>query len=260
MNSTFETNGFRARFQEISTMTEISKGVYHIPGQDEFIPDSHMYVIGLPDSKDLSLVDAGLMGKGAYKVKSIEKMGISLQDIQRIIMTHTHLDHIGCLREIMEQVPHAELWVHEEEADLLEKGDERGVYGMDMFQSMCMSQYNLKPGAFKFQVTRKLKGGETLEIGGMSWEVLHIPGHSAGSIALYQSEHKVLIPGDTVYADYAIGRFDLYKADATALSQSLMRLAALDVEVLLPGHNRVVKGVKPGYILDTAKQWAPYLR
>jgi hydroxyacylglutathione hydrolase len=240
-------------------MTEISRGVCHIPGQDEFIPDSHAYVIGLPDSKDLSLVDAGLMGKGEYKVRSIGKLGIPLTDIKRIIMTHTHLDHIGCLREIMAQVPHAELWVHEEEAAPLEQGDDRGVYGMDMFQSMCMSQYNLKPGAFKFDVTRKLKGGETLEIGGMSWDVLHIPGHSAGSIALYQSAQKVLIPGDTVYADYAIGRFDLHKADGAALSRSLMRLADLAVDVLLPGHNRVVKGVKPGYILETAKQWEPYL-
>ena len=241
-------------------MTEAGQGVYHIPGQDEFIPDSHVYVIGLPDSKDLSLVDAGLMGKGGYKVKSVAKLGMPLEDIKRIIMTHTHLDHIGCLGEIMEQVPHAELWVHEEEANPLEQGDERGVYGMDMFQSMCKSQYNLKPGAFKFDVTRKLQGGETLEIGGMSWEVLHIPGHSAGSIALYHPEQKVLIPGDTVYADYAIGRFDLHRADPGALSRSLMRLAELDVEVLLPGHNRIVKGVKPGYILDTAKQWAPYLR
>jgi len=241
-------------------MTEISQGIYYIPGQDEFIPDSHVYVIGLPESGDLSLVDAGLMGKGAYKIKAVEKLGISLHDIKRIIMTHTHLDHIGCLGEIMGQIPHVELWVHEEEAAPLEEGDERGVYGMDMFQSMCMSQYSLKPGDFKFKVTRKLTGGETLEMGGVSWEVLHIPGHSAGSIALYQPEQKVLIPGDTVYADYAIGRFDLHRADASALGESLMRLAGLDVEVLLPGHNRVVKGVKAGYILDTAKQWGPYLR
>ena len=240
-------------------MTEVSQGVYHIPGQDEFIPDSHVYVIGISNSKDLSIIDAGLMGKGKYKVGTIRKLGIDLADIKRIIMTHTHLDHIGCLKEIMEEIPHAELWIHEVEAVPVEQGDERGVYGMDMFRSMCMSQYNLKPGAFKFNVTRKLQGGETLEIGGMSWEVLHLPGHSAGSIALYQPEQKVLIPGDTVYADYAIGRFDLHGADGSALSQSLLRLAELDVDVLLPGHNRIVKDVKPGYIRDTAEQWAPYL-
>ena len=40
-------------------------------------------------------------------------------------MTHTHLDHIGCLAEIQKQLPWAELWMHHSEADLLEQGDER---------------------------------------------------------------------------------------------------------------------------------------
>jgi len=241
-------------------MPEITKGVYFIPGQDEMIPDSHVYVIGLPSSQDLSIVDAGLMGKGGYKIQVIQKLGIKLSDIKRIIMTHTHLDHIGCLKEIRAQIPHAELWIHEEEADPIEKGDERGVYGMEMFRSMCQSQYGLKSGDFKFKVDRKLKEADKLDMGGLSWEVLHIPGHSPGSIALYERGQKVLIPGDVVYADYAIGRFDLHGAEGSVLAKSLLRLAELEVEVLLPGHNRVVKGVKPGYIRDTAKQWAPYLR
>ncbi|MEJ2725556.1 MAG: MBL fold metallo-hydrolase [Deltaproteobacteria bacterium] len=240
-------------------MPEITEGVYFIPGQDDFIPDSHVYLIGDPGSRDLSMVDAGLMGKDRYKVQSIQKLGIDLQDIKRIIMTHTHLDHIGCLPELREKIPHAELWVHAEEAQPLEKGDDRTVYGMDMFRTMCQSQYGLAPGAFTFSVDRKLQGGEKLDIGAMHWEVLHVPGHSAGSIALYNPGKKVLIPGDVVYADYAIGRFDLHGADGATLKDSLMRLGELDVNILLPGHNRVVKDVPEGYILRTAKQWAPYL-
>jgi hydroxyacylglutathione hydrolase len=241
-------------------MPEVTEGVFFIPGQDEFIPDSHVYVIGDPSSKDLSIVDAGLMGKGDYKIRSIDKMGISFKDVKRVIMTHTHLDHIGCLGEIRKEMPWLELWVHEKEAEPLEKGDERTVYGMDMFKGMCQMQYGLKPGDFTFPVDRKLKGGENLEIGGMAWEVVYIPGHSAGGIALYQEQKKILIPGDVVYADYAIGRFDLHGANAPALKDSLMKLAEMEVEILLPGHNRIVKGLPPGYIGDTARQWAPYLR
>jgi glyoxylase-like metal-dependent hydrolase (beta-lactamase superfamily II) len=62
-----------------------------------------------------------------------------------------------------------------------------------------------------------------------------------------------------IYADYAIGRFDLYGADASQLKDSLMKLADLNVDVLLPGHNRLVKNVAKDYILQTAKQWASYL-
>ena len=70
---------------------QVAEGVYFIQGQDEFIPDSHMYVIGEPDSEDLSIIDAGLMGKGDYKLGSINNLGIDFKSIKRVIMTHTHL-------------------------------------------------------------------------------------------------------------------------------------------------------------------------
>lgn len=241
-------------------MPQVTEGVYFIPGEDESIPDSHVYVIGLPSSGDLTLVDAGLMGKGGYKIRALGSLGIAPQDIKRVIMTHTHLDHIGCLSEIRKHMDWLELWVHEKEADPLEQGDERAVYGMEMFKSMCQMQYGLKSGAFKFRVDRKLKDGETLEIGGMTWEVLSIPGHSAGSIALYNRPGKILIPGDTVYSDKAIGRFDLHAASAGELKSSLTRLAELDVQILLPGHNRILQDVPAGYIRDTLRQWGPYLK
>ena len=240
-------------------MKQIADGVFFIPGQDEMIPDSHVYLLGAPDSGDLSLIDAGLMGKGIYKIQSIQDSGVSLSNIKRVIMTHTHLDHIGCLGEIRKAIPHAQLWVHKNEAEPLEQGDEKTVYGMDMFESMCQAQYGIKPGDFCFPVDRKPAGGETLEIGGMKWEVLHIPGHSSGSIALYHAQEKILIPGDTVYADHAIGRFDLHGASGAQLKASLLKLAELEVNILLPGHNRIVADLPAGYIRQTAEQWGPYL-
>ena len=240
-------------------MKQIAEGVFFIPGQDGMMPDSHVYLIGNPDSDDMSLIDAGLMGKGRYKIESILESGVSLSNIKRIIMTHTHMDHIGCLGELREAIPHVALWIHENEASLLENRDEKVVYGMDMFKSMCQAQYNIEPGDFCFPVDRKLVGGEALEIGGTTWEVLHIPGHSPGSIALYHPQEKILIPGDTVYADHAIGRFDLHGASGPQLRNSLMALADLDVNILLPGHNQIMANVPAGYIRQTAEQWGPYL-
>jgi len=240
-------------------MTKIAEGIYFIPGQDEFIPDSHVYVVGDLSSHDLSLIDAGLMGKSEYKIHSVLEMGIELEAIRRVIMTHTHLDHIGCLAEILRQIPWAEVWIHTLEAEPLERGDERTVYGMDMFRSMCQIEYALKPGAFAFRVNRKLEGGESVDIGGMVWELIHTPGHSMGGITLYNPSQKILIPGDVVYADYAIGRFDLHGANPSELKKSLMRLAELEVDTLLPGHNRIIQGLSPGYILKTARQWEAHL-
>lgn len=202
----------------------VSDAVLWIPGQDEFIPDSHVYVIGKPHSGDLTLVDAGLMGKGNYKLNALEREGVELKDIKRIVLTHTHLDHIGCLPEIRRALPWAELWVHEEEGRPLAEGDERAVYGMEMFRAMCQEQYGIAPGAFQVTPERMLEGGEVLGVGGTYWEVLHIPGHSPGSIALYDPEQCVLVAGDVLYADYAIGRFDLHGASGPELLRSLQRL------------------------------------
>lgn len=240
-------------------MTEVTEGVRLVQGQDEMIPDAHVYLIGKPSSNDLSLVDVGLVGKGAYKLRTLADAGVELSAIKRIIMTHTHLDHIGCLSEILKAIPEAELWVHSYEAAPLEQGDDRTVYGMQMFKQMCQMQYRLSNDAFKFKVNRKLEGGEILEIGEMTWKVVHIPGHSMGGIALYNERQRILIPGDVIYADYAIGRFDLHGADPLALKDSLIKLADMDVNILLPGHNRIVTSLPKGYILQTVKQWAPYL-
>ena len=81
---------------------QVVEGIWWIPGRDDFLPDSHMYVIGKPESDDMTLVDCGLMGKGDYKLNEIDELGVSPKSVKRIIMTHSHLDHIGCLPEIKE--------------------------------------------------------------------------------------------------------------------------------------------------------------
>jgi len=240
-------------------MPRVAENVYWIPGQDGFMPDAHVYVLGDPSSQDLSIVDAGFTGKGNYKVQSFRKEAIKPSAIKRVIMTHTHLDHIGCLTEIRKELPGAEVWIHRLEADLLEQGDDRAVYGMNMFKTLCKLQPGMKSDSFKFKVDRKLDGGETLEIGGMVWEVFYIPGHSLGSIGLYHRPTKILIPGDVVYADHAIGRFDLYGANSSDLKKSLIRLSELEVNILLPGHNQIVKDLPRDYLAKTVRQWESYL-
>jgi hydroxyacylglutathione hydrolase len=241
-------------------MNKISEGIYMISGRDEMLPDCHTYILGLPGSKDLTMIDAGLVGKWNHKLKSIQESGINSREIKRVIMTHTHLDHSGCLPEVFRDLPDVELWVHAIEGTQLEECDERTVYGMAMFKIMCQGQYRLKDGDYKMKVHRKLNDGDELKIGGMEWTVIHIPGHSAGSIALYDNVHKILIPGDVVYADHAIGRYDLYGADPGQHLDSITILSKLDVKMLLPGHNRIMNRVPDGYIKETLEQWRYYLK
>ena len=73
-------------------------------------------------------------------------------------------------------------------------------------------------------------------MGPWRYEVLHTPGHSPDAIALWHPESRTLIPGDTVYADGGIGRWDLQGGDYDQLVASLQRLADLDAETMYPGH------------------------
>lgn len=239
---------------------EVVEGVLWIPGQDSFLPDAHVYVIGKPGSGDFSLVDCGLMEKGPYKIDQLDKAGISPNQVKRIIMTHTHLDHIGCLPEILEAIPHAEVWVHKDEADFLERGETSIVYGNSMFESMLRAQFPIPQDAFKVTIHRKLEDEDLLSLGGMIFKVVHLPGHSCGSIGLFNEEHRLLLSGDTIYADYAIGRVDLVSANPAQMKRSLERVAELDVDILLPCHNRIVKGGAAPMIRRTVEQWGPHLR
>lgn len=239
---------------------QVVDGVWWIRGQDDFLPDSHMYVIGMPGSEDFTLVDCGLMGKGEYKLEQIELCGVALGHVRRIVMTHTHLDHIGCLPEIKAAVPHAEVWIHRDEAGPIERGDERIVMGNSMFESMVRGMFALPKDAFATRVDRKLEDGDLLALGGLPFKVIHLPGHSAGGIGLLHEEHRLLLSGDTIYADWAIGRFDLVSADPAALKRSLELIADLSVDILLPCHNRIVTGGADPMIRQTVEQWGPMLK
>lgn len=238
---------------------KVIEGVWWIPGKDRFFPDSHMYVIGTLEAADFTLVDCGLMEMGSHKVEEIEQAGIPLTMIKRIIMTHTHMDHIGCLPEILEAVPQAEVWIHQAEATFLERGDCRIVYGNQMFESVIRSQYKIPEGFFTIEVHRKIEGEEELLLGGIPFRILHLPGHSAGSIGLYNEKHRLFISGDTIYADGAIGRYDLVSADPGQLKHSLERIASLRVDILLPCHNRIVKGGADTMVKNTVRQWGALL-
>jgi hydroxyacylglutathione hydrolase len=237
----------------------VVNGILWIPGRDRFLPDSHIYLLGLPEARDYSIVDCGLMEMGSYKIEAIEQEGIKLEHVKRIIFTHTHIDHIGCVREFLDAIPGLEIWVHTEEARYLESGDDRIVFGNSMFESMIRGQYTVPENTFTLKVARRLEGGEQLNIGGMEFTVYHIPGHSAGSIGLYNKQHKAFLPGDTIYADGAIGRFDLHSADPEKMKASLKFIAGLDIDILLPCHNRIVKRKANPMIKNTVDQWLPLL-
>lgn len=173
--------------------------------------DSNIYVF-----EDI-IVDTGTGQNMEYILKSIKEAGCSIDDLSLIVNTHNHYDHIGGNRYL-----DLEVAMHANDARALEEGDEEALLATMFGTTMD-----------KMEVTRKLSEGDKIH----DFEVLLTPGHTPGSICLYDGEN--LISGDTVFASGGFGRVDL-GGDMVEMRKSLERLSKLDVKYLFPGHGPAV--------------------
>ncbi len=180
--------------------------------------DSNIYIIG-----DTAIDSGtGLNFTRLYQMMKMLKM--SLNDIKCIINTHSHFDHIGGNGYFI----NADIAIHDADADVVEKGDSKMSYA-EFFDG------SLKPR----EVKTRLKEGDVISAGGMELEVIHTPGHTPGSICLYDSKTMTLFTGDTVLSD-GMGRTDMPGGNDEQMNASLDRLSSIKVKRMLPGHGEVV--------------------
>ena len=159
----------------------------------------------------------------------------------RVILTHAHADHIAGLDQVRALCPDAPVHIHPLEQSWLSE-----------------PRLNLSAG-FGLPVTVApatdlLADGQTLDLGSLSWRVVHTPGHSPGSVSLIQPESGVAIVGDTLF-NGSIGRFDFPTSSEQDLFASIRdRLYALDDDTrVLPGHG-------PETTIGREKRSNPYVR
>jgi glyoxylase-like metal-dependent hydrolase (beta-lactamase superfamily II) len=159
---------------------------------------------------------------------------------QALVLTHTHADHIAGVDEVREalRIP---VWVHEAEGPWLTDP----VKNLSAAVGMPVTA---RPAE------RLLRDGETLDLAGAAWRVLHTPGHSPGGISLYQPESKVVLAGDALFSG-SVGRTDFPGSDPRTLAQSIqLRLYTLpDDTTVYPGHG-------PKTSIGVEKKTNPFVR
>jgi glyoxylase-like metal-dependent hydrolase (beta-lactamase superfamily II) len=168
------------------------------------------------------LVDAGMMARTT--LNNIKKY-IDPLEIELIVLTHCHHDHTGAARDLKQAIG----------AKLLLSEKEIGCVG----DQLTTVSYLFGMDAPEYEVDGTLKDGMILDLGEWKLEVLETPGHSLGSICLYDSIAKVLFSGDTVFPDGSIGRTDMYGGSIDSLVKSIERLSRLDVKTMYPGHMEI---------------------
>ncbi len=181
--------------------------------------DGNVYLV--LDEKPI-LVDAGMMA--GPTLKNIQKY-IDPKKIEMIILTHCHHDHSGAAPKLKEATG----------AKLLLSEKEIGCVGDDL----TTVAYLFGQEAPEYKVDDTLKEGMVLDIGKWKLEVMETPGHSLGSLCLYERNEKVLFSGDTMFPDGNIGRTDMYGGSTEELVKSIERLTKLDVNTMYPGHMEI---------------------
>lgn len=205
---------------------------------------ANCYLI-LGSERDI-LVDSG-MG-----VAPIDQLLTSLSSRPLIVFTtHTHVDHVGGLPELAD----AEILVHPSEADELRRPGERGLRfpprppeqiealrhaGIELTEYMVdavpCEDYDLDGyGRPPVRPTRLVSEGDLVDTGDRTFEVLHLPGHSPGSVALWDAQTGSLFAGDAIYDGVIVDTGP--GASVSAYLRTMERLRRLPVREVFGGHN-----------------------
>jgi glyoxylase-like metal-dependent hydrolase (beta-lactamase superfamily II) len=172
-----------------------------------------------------ALIDPGLKAYLPNLLESMEDEGIAREDIRYIINTHSHPDHF----EGSELFNNSEVQIamHEEE-----------IAFMNGLGARIYFLFGMAPPDVR--ITMRLQTGVII-LGDETFEILHIPGHSPGSLGLYWPARKALFSGDVIFSQN-VGRTDFPGGSGSLLKKSIRALAERDIDTLFPGHMEIVNG------------------
>ena len=235
-----------------------------IPAPTTFAPG--LYLLGalspsvsyvVETTEGLILIDAGLEEGHTLILTQFDALGLNVQDLKLILITHGHGDHyLGAME--LQRLTGAKIHAGKGDADVLRQAGPRPA----VFSTFPMDNVNIHPTV----VDVELLGGETITLGDASIAVVASPGHTPGSVC-YLLEHnglRVLFSGDTImtmtgdlgtYATYLPPR---YRGNVTDYLATLHKIRKLPVpDLLLPGHPETDRGVISARV--TSDQWSSML-
>jgi len=221
--------------------SEIIRDIYIVGGPD--ITDGRDGCVYLLSLGELVLIDTGAGWSVEKIVKNIERFGFDCKSLNKIILTHCHIDHIGGVPEIKKRFG-SKIYIHKLDAPPLENGDPILTAASWYQTSFPPTQVDVK-----FNLPE-----EILTIGEQKLICLHTPGHTPGSICIYlDRDGKRILFAQDLHGPL-LSEFGSNLAD---WDRSTNKLLDLDADILCEGHFGIYKTKKEvkDYILSYRHQY-----
>lgn len=213
----------------------------------------------LTDPAGATLVDCGIYLPDASVdhgwpevVAAIKACGVGVEEVARLVLTHSHIDHYGMAGRLKEETG-CEVVMHragDKELEILRDPErfaeelrgtyrDHGVVESDLHE---LTRYEDWRGFVHSVIPADtwLDGDESLDAGGRAWKTVYTPGHSVSHVCLWCEEESLLISGDHLLPSIT-PHIDFRRGEGDPLGdylESLERVEDLQARVVLPGHGR----------------------
>jgi glyoxylase-like metal-dependent hydrolase (beta-lactamase superfamily II) len=205
-----------------------------------------------------TLIDCGIYHHDADRdhgwidlIEALAACDVRIDEISRLVVTHPHIDHYGMAGRVVSESG-CELWMHENsdaELEMYRHPEETIAKLRQMLAAHVSSEDELDELlAFEdwrvfihsvVEPTHPLKGGESFEVEGIAWQIVHTPGHSPAHVCVWEPNRRILISGDhllpsiTPHIDFKRWEDEDPLGDYLA---SLQKVEELEPALVLPGH------------------------
>ena len=193
------------------------------------------YIVGDETSGAGALIDPG--DEAARVALAVEQTNL---EIERIIITHAHIDHVGAVATLVDEYA-CPVLMHAEAEPMLKQLPSQAI--------MMGLRFGKVPA-----VDRYIEDEEVLTVGGLSFRALYTPGHAPGHLAFYAEEQNLVFSGDALFAG-GVGRVDLPGGSMEVLMRSIEERL-----LTLPDATAVHSGHGPETTIGEERATNPFLR